>query len=185
MRWNEGPFESPHLRLDQLDQKITRVCISYMHLYPIKSLNHTLPSRKCKLCFWANIQVTSTLWPDIKSQKLSERRFKFVWTKSGSRNQLRQAKTDQDQHGLDKEAQDNLLEEDGGGWRHWQAGRPAWSAALARGPHRLFQATCRLLVGPLGRFGEFHPVAPCYKYKGVENRKHTPHLPLLSCSLLV
>ena len=35
----------------QLDQKIMRVCISYTHLYPIKSLNHTLPSRKCKLCF--------------------------------------------------------------------------------------------------------------------------------------
>ena len=54
----------------QFDQKIMRVCISYTHLYSIKSLNHTLPSRKCKLCFWANMQVTSTLWPDIKSQKL-------------------------------------------------------------------------------------------------------------------
>ena len=40
------------------------------------------------------------------------------------------------------------------------------SADLARGPHRLSQATCRLLVDPLGQFGESHPVAPCYKYKG-------------------
>ena len=35
----------------QLDQKIMRVYISYTHLYPIMSLNHTSPSRKCKLCF--------------------------------------------------------------------------------------------------------------------------------------
>ena len=55
----------------QLDQKIIRVCISYTHFYPIKSVNHTSPSRKCKLCFWANMQVASTLWPDIKSQKIS------------------------------------------------------------------------------------------------------------------
>ena len=49
-----------------------RVCISYTHPYPIKSLNHTLPIRICKLCFQANMQVASTLWPDIKSKKLSE-----------------------------------------------------------------------------------------------------------------
>ena len=59
----------------QLDQKIMRVCISYMHPYPIKFLNHTLPFRICKLCFQANMQVTSTFWPDIKSQILSEHRF--------------------------------------------------------------------------------------------------------------
>ena len=106
------------------------------------------------------MQVTSTLWPDIKSQKLSERRFRLRWTKSDARTQFRQAKTGQNQRGPDKEAHDSLLEEDGGGWRHWQAGRPAWSADLAHGPHHLNQATCRLLVGPLGRFGEFHPMAP-------------------------
>ena len=53
----------------QLDQKIIRVCISYTHLYPNKSLNHILPSRKYKMCFWANMQVASTLWSGIKSQK--------------------------------------------------------------------------------------------------------------------
>jgi hypothetical protein len=37
---------------------------------------------------------------------------------------------------------------------------------LDHGPHHLSQATCHLLVDPLGRFGESHPVAPCYKYKG-------------------
>ena len=88
------------------------------------------------------------------------------WTKSDARTQFRQVKTGQYQRGPDKEAQDNLPEEDGGGWPHWQADRPTRSADLARGPHRLSQATCRLLVGPLGQFGESHPVALCYKYKG-------------------
>ena len=64
------------------------------------------------------------------------------------------------------------------------AGWPAWSADLARGPHHLNQATCRLLIGPLGRFGEFHPVAPSYKHKGVENRIHT-HTTLTSPLLLI
>ena len=59
------------------------------------------------------MQVASTLWPDIKSHKLSEQRFRLIWTKSGSRTQLRQAKTDQDQHGPDKEAQDSPLDEAG------------------------------------------------------------------------
>ena len=35
----------------QLDQKIMRVCISYTHLYPNKSLNHILPSRKMQDVF--------------------------------------------------------------------------------------------------------------------------------------
>ena len=35
----------------QLDQKIIRVCISYTHLYPNKSLNHILPSRKIQDVF--------------------------------------------------------------------------------------------------------------------------------------
>ena len=101
----------------QLDQKIMRVCISYTHLYPIKSLNHTLPFRICKLCFQANMQVTSKLW-----------------TKSDARTQFRQAKTGQDQCGPDKEAQDSLLEEDGGGWRHWQADRPTGRPTWPMGP---------------------------------------------------
>ena len=39
----------------QLDQKIMRVCISYTHPCPIKSINHALPFRICKLCFQANM----------------------------------------------------------------------------------------------------------------------------------
>ena len=79
----------------QLDQKIMRVCISYMHLYPIKSLNHTLPSRKCKLCFWANMQVASTLWPDIKSQKILKHRFRLNWTKCSPRTEANPVNTRQ------------------------------------------------------------------------------------------
>ena len=142
-----------------------RVYISYTHPYPIKSLNHTLPFRICKLCVQANMQVTSTLWPDIKSQKLSEHRFRLKWTKSDARTQFKQVKTGQPQCGSDKEAHDSPPEEVGGGWWPGQADRPTWSADLARGPHHLSQATCRLMVGPLGRFGESYPVAPSYKYK--------------------
>ena len=157
-----------------------RVCISYMHPYPIKSLNHTLPFRICKLCFQANMQVTSTLWPDIKSQKLSEHRFRLRWTKSDARTQFKQVKTGQPQRGSDKEAQDSPPEEVGGGWWPGQADRPTWSADLARGPHRLNQGTWRFPIGPLRRLCWLHPVAPCYKYKGVENRTHTHHTPLTS-----
>ena len=84
-----------------------RVCISYTHPYSIKSLNHTLPFRKCKLYFGANMQVASTLWPDIKSQKISERRFKLNWTKCSPRSNPNPFKTSQDQRGPDKTAQDS------------------------------------------------------------------------------
>ena len=158
-----------------------RVCISYTHPYPIKSLNHTLPFRICTLCFQANMQVTSTLWPDIKSQKLSEHRFRLRWTKSDARTQFKQVKTGQPQRGSDKEAQDSLPEEVGGGWWPGQADRPTWSADLARGPHCLNQGTWCFPIGPLRRLCWLHPVAPCYKYKGGggENRRHT-HTPLTS-----
>ena len=65
------------------------------------------------------MQVTRTLWHDIKSQKLSEHRFRLRWTKSDARTQFRQAKIGQDRHGPDKAAQDSPPEEVGGGWRHW------------------------------------------------------------------
>ena len=137
-----------------------------MHPYSIKSLNHTLPFRKCKLYFGANMQVASTLWSDIKSQKISERRFRLKWTKCSPRTNPNKVKTGQPQHGSDKEAQDSLLEEVGGGWWPGQADRPTWSADLARGPHYLNQGTWRLHVGPLRWFGVLQPMAPCYKYKG-------------------
>src|SRR6185503_11650473 len=110
----------------QLNQKIMRVCICYTHPYPIKSLNHTLTFRICKLCFQANMQVTSTLWPDIKSQKLSEHRFRLRWTKCDARTQFKQVKTGQPQRRSDKEAQDSPPEEVGGGGLEARAGRPTY-----------------------------------------------------------
>ena len=89
----------------QLDQKIMRVCISYTHLYSIKSLNNTLPSRICKLCFLANMHVASTLWPSRKSQKISEYRFRLKWTKCSPRTEAKQVKIGQPQRGSNKEAQ--------------------------------------------------------------------------------
>ena len=102
-----------------------RVCISYMHLYPIKSRNHTSPSRKCKLCFWANMQVASTLWPDIKSQKISERWFKLNWTKCSPRTNPNPLKRSRTLVFRPKKAQTSPADKIGGGWHHWQAGRPA------------------------------------------------------------
>ena len=114
----------------QLDQKIMRVCISYAHSYPIKSLNYTLPFRICKLCFQGNMQVTSTLWPDIKSLKLSEHRFSLRWTKSDARTQFKQVKSGQPQRGSDKEAQYSLPKEVRGGCGPGRPtdlpGRPTW-----------------------------------------------------------
>ena len=111
-----------------------RVYFSYTHLYPIKSLNHTLPFRICKLCFQANMHVTSTLWPEIKSQKLSENRFSLGWAKSDARTQFRQAKTGQDHRGPDKEAQDSLLDKAGVGWPTWQVDRPTGRPTWLMGP---------------------------------------------------
>ena len=108
----------------QLDQKIMRVYISYTHLYPINPLNHTLPFRKCKLCFWANMQVASTLWPDIKSQKISQRWFRLIGP-SVAQEPLqihsRQAETSMDQT---REARTAHKMKIGGGWRHGLVGRP-------------------------------------------------------------
>ena len=120
------------------------------------------------------MQVASTLWPDIKSQKLSEHRFRLRWTKSEARTQFKQVKTGQPQCGSDKEAQDSLPEEVGGGWWPGQADRPTWLADQAHGPHRLNQGTWHLPVGPLRRLCRLHPVAPCYKYKGGWRIGHTP-----------
>src|SRR6185503_10006952 len=98
------------------------------------------------------MQVASTLWPDIKSQKISEYRFRLKTDQvklKTTQNPLRTGCTlvfKQD------EAQDSLLEEVGGGWRPWAVGRPPWSAEQAHGPHCLNQAMCRLPVGCLRRF---------------------------------
>ena len=151
-----------------------RVCISYTHPYPIKSLNHTLPFRICQLCFQANMQVTSTLWPDIKSQKLSEHRFRLRWTKSDARTQFKQVKTGQPQRGSDKKAQDSPPEEVGAvggpGRPTDLPSRPTWpvsptASTRARGTSQLV---------PYVSCAGFTLWLPAINKRGVENRTHTP-----------
>src|SRR6185503_18459283 len=116
-----------------------RVCISCTHPYPIKFLNHTLPFRICKLCFQANMQITSTLCPDIKSQKLSEHRFRLRWTKSDAVTQFRQAKTNMDQTRRPKTVCPKKIGAVGGPGRSTDLpGRPTYLVGRpGRGPHRL------------------------------------------------
>ena len=104
------------------------------------------------------MQVASTLWPDIKSQKISERRFRLIWTKCSLRTTPKSVKTRQAPAFRQEEAQDSPLEEAGGGWRPGQVDRPTWSAELARGPHRLNFSTCHLLTGCSSRFCKISPV---------------------------
>ena len=157
----------------QLDHKIMRFCISYMHLYSIKSLNNTLSFRICKLCFQANMHVTSTLWPDIKSQKLLEHRFRLRWTRSDARTQFKQVKTCQPQCGSDKEAQDSPPKEVGA------VGGPGRPTDLPGRPARPVGPTAStkargasLLVHNVG-LGCCGWWLPARNRRGVENRTHT------------
>ena len=50
------------------------------------------------------MQVASTFWPDIKSQKISERRFRLKWTKCRPKTNPNEVNTGQPKHGSDKEA---------------------------------------------------------------------------------
>src|SRR6185312_7859509 len=164
----------------QLDQKIMKVCISYTHPYSIKSLNYTLSFRKCKLRFRDNMHVTSTLWPNIKSQKLSEHRFRLRWTKSDARTQFRQAKTGQDHRGPDKEAQDSLLDEAGVGWLTWQVDRPTGRPTWPMGPTA---STSPRVASPLvAEVGcsSLTPWLHAINTRGVEIRTHTHTTPHIS-----
>ena len=159
-----------------------RVCISYTHPYPIKSLNHTLPFRICKLCFQANMQVTSTLWPDIKSQKLSEHRFRLRWTKSDARTQFKQVKTGQPQRGSDKEAQDSPPEEVGAvggpGRLTDLPGQPTWPV----GPTASTRARGASPLVPYVSCASFTPWLPAINTRGAWRigHTHTHHTPLTS-----
>ena len=115
------------------------------------------------------MQVTSTVLPDIKSQKLSEHQFRLRWTKSDARTQFKQVKTGQPQHGSDKEAQDSLPEEVGGGRPTWPVGPTASTRARGVSP----------LVPYVG-CEDFTLWLPAINTRGVENRTHTHHTPLIS-----
>ena len=120
------------------------------------------------------MKVASTLWPDIKSQKISERRFRLKWTKCSPRTNPNSIKTRQAPAFRQEEAQDSPSKEVGGSWSLEQADRPTWSADLACGPHRLNRA-CGVspLVPYVGCEG-FTLWLPAINTKGgVENRTHT------------
>ena len=93
-----------------------------------KFLTHTLPFRICKLCFQSNMQVTSTLCPDTKSQKISEYRFRLKWTKWSPRTEANPAGAGLASTLGQWETKISPLQEVGGSWRPGQAGRPTWSA---------------------------------------------------------
>ena len=50
------------------------------------------------------MQVASTIWPDIKSHKISEQRFRLRWTKCSPRINPNEVKTGKPQYGSEKEA---------------------------------------------------------------------------------
>ena len=91
------------------------------------------------------MQVPSTLWPDIKSQKISEHRFKLKWIKCSPRTQFKPLKTVRDQRGSDKGGQKSPPEESWGLLAPW-AGRPTrpmgpTASALPRGASPLVPLT--------------------------------------------
>ena len=94
------------------------------------------------------MQVASTLWPDIKSQKISERRFRLRWTKCSPRTNPNEVKTGQPQRGPDKEAQDSLVEKVGGGWWPGQADQVPWAPPPQPGhvtpPHRSLRSVAEV-----------------------------------------
>jgi len=130
------------------------------------------------------MQVASTLWPDIKSQKILERRFRLIWTKCSPRTTPKPVKTRQAPAFRQEEAQDSPLEEDGGGWRPGQVDRPTWSAELARGPTAsTFPRVTSSLVAQVGSASS-HPWLLAINTRGGRDYDtHTPHF-LSSLALL-
>ena len=114
----------------------------------------------CACGFELISQVSSTLWPDINHRNYQN-------TDSGSNgpsvaqepssNDSRQAKPDWARTRRPRTTCWTKLGE---------VGPPGRPTDLAHGPHRLILDMWRLLTGCLGRFQEFQPVAPSYKYKG-------------------
>ena len=62
------------------------------------------------------MQVASTLWLDIKSQKLSEHQFRFKRTKWSLKTKPYQLRIGHTLELGQEEVKDSLLDEAGGGW---------------------------------------------------------------------
>ena len=153
-----------------------RVCISYTYPYSIKSLNHTLSFRKCKLYFGANMQVVSTLWPDIKSQKISKRWFKLKRTNVAQepiQMKSRQANPNVDQTKRPRTACQKKLGAVGGPGRPTDLpGRPTWPV----GPNASTRARGASPLVPYIDCEGSHPWLPAINTRGVEYEDtHTHH----------
>ena len=126
------------------------------------------------------MQVASTLWPDKKSQKISERKFRLKWTKCSPRTEANLVKTSRASTFGQEEAQTSPAEESWGLLAPL-GGRPTTLVGRRpSGPHCLKPSTWQSPIGSLWRFQEVQVVAPSYKYKGVEIRTHTHHTHLSS-----
>ena len=118
------------------------------------------------------MQVASTLWPDIKSRKISEHRFRLKWTKCSPRTEANPLKTDSTLVFRQGQAQTSPTEE---GWGRLAplGSRPTTLVGRRPSrPHRLTPSMWQQLIGSPCQFCKEEAVAPCYKYKGVEIRTH-------------
>ena len=128
------------------------------------------------------MQVTSTLWLDRKSQKISEYRFRLKWTKVAQepkQNESRQANPNVDQTRRPRQAQPPAV---GGGWRPGQAGRPYGRPTRPMGPTT---STSPRVASPLvAEVGcsSLTPWLPAINTRGVEigTHTHTSHLSSLA-----
>ena len=92
------------------------------------------------------MQVACTLWPDIKSQKLSEHRLRLKSTKCSPRTEARPLKTGHTPELRQEEAQDSLLDEAGA------VGAPRPSADQSMGPTALSWPCGGVPLAPYGGF---------------------------------
>ena len=128
------------------------------------------------------MQVASTLWPDIKSQKISERRFRLIWIKCSPRTIPKSVKTRQAPAFRQVEAQDSPLEEDGadgGSGRSTDLpGRPNWPVGPTAST---LPRVTSSLVAQVGSASSHPWLLAINTRGGVGIMTHTPHF-LLSCT---
>ena len=110
------------------------------------------------------LQGASTLWPDRKSQKISEHRIRFKWIKCSTRTKTNPVKIGRATTFGQEEAQTSPTPSSWGQLEPW-AGRPTWSM----GPTALVLPHGASSLAPKvgsARKSFIPGVAPSYKYKG-------------------
>ena len=127
------------------------------------------------------MQVASTLWSDIKSQKISERRFRIKWIKCSPRANPNEVKTGQPQRGQTRRprtaCQKKLGAVGGPSWPTDLSGRPTWPV----GPTTSTRARGVSPLVPYVGFEGFTPWLPAINTRGWRiGHTHTHHTPLTS-----